>query len=113
MRELDWDNIRKAKDAYRDGASALPFDEKLRVMERLRTRAIALMDLRGPVRPLQGDPASNMHVFVPQPQKGVNNVRSSVNLALFGATAALVAAMTSAQSGAVPTVPRKSVERTR
>ena len=113
MPELDWDRIRKEKDAYRDSAASLPFEEKLQVMERLRDRALAMREHTGPAPRGHGEPASNIHVVVPHPQRDAENVRSVMNLGLFGVTATLAAAMVSRQSVSASPVAAtgKSVDR--
>ncbi len=89
MPNLDWDRVRREKDASRDIGASLPFDEKLRAMEMLRDRAVALRGFNKNPTAEQVQPASNILVSIPQSQ----NVRSVVNLAVFGAAATLVAAI--------------------
>lgn len=49
MSEFDWDLIRQGKDLHRVRLAALPFAEKVQILERLRHRAI---ELRGGWQPL-------------------------------------------------------------
>lgn len=41
MPDLDWERIQESKEEHRVALAALPFDEKLQLLERLRDRAQA------------------------------------------------------------------------
>lgn len=97
MNESDWDRIRRAKDAHRDKLAALPFNEKLQVLERLRERT----------RTLNGPPASSAErqstsnaVFSPLSQQNVGGAIGGVgvNASLFGVNASLAVAATALSS---------------
>lgn len=46
--DSDWDRIRREKEAHRAVAAARPFEEKVRILERMRTRSEALSAWRRP-----------------------------------------------------------------
>jgi hypothetical protein len=103
MPDLDWERIRQGKDAYRDRMAALPFEEKMRLLERLRVRTVAV------ARPLPSNSAlhgtaSNLRVFVLQRGEQVSaKADGNANVAFFGASSTLAVAMAPSQSNALTT----------
>lgn len=93
MPEFDWEHIRQGKDAYRDRMAALPFEQKLKLLERLRDRTLAVAGTL-PSLATQRSLASNLRVLVTHPPQQVgHNASGAANVGFFGATATLAAAL--------------------
>jgi hypothetical protein len=93
MAEHDWESIRRAKERYRDRMAELPFEEKLRMLERLRDRTMAVagswLSIANPRVPV-----SNGRVLDLRPTAQVGqNASSNANVGLSGARATLAAAV--------------------
>jgi hypothetical protein len=103
MREFDWDLIRRQKDAYRDSAAALPLGDKLRVLERLRDRALAMRSPHD--RSMNAVPIARTTVsMVSAPMRPVANMGKAVlNVSMFGASATFAAAIAQAHTGSATT----------
>ncbi|MHB1094742.1 MAG: hypothetical protein ACYC3F_01045 [Gemmatimonadaceae bacterium] len=109
MREPDWKRIREAKDAHRDRMAALPFDEKVKLLERMRERGLSFGAQEQALRRAQREPTSNVVISsTTQPATQVANNAMAGNFGVFGATATLIAAMAPAQSSAVVTTITKT-----
>jgi len=100
MSELDWERVRQGKDAYRDRMAALPFHEKMRLLDRLRERTAAIA---GPFPPANGNERTSkaiVHVSSGrQPAAEAGLTFGVINLGVFGAP--LVAAMQLGQTGTI------------
>jgi uncharacterized protein YaaQ len=104
MPEHDWERIRQAKDAYRDRMAALPFDEKLRLLERLRERTLEVAGLASTGKQRVG--ATNTRLIDVKATQVGQNASSVANASYFGARATLVAAiaaMTHSQTSTLTT----------
>ena len=86
MTESDWSIIRRGKAAHRLLRAALPFGEKLEILERLRERDETFRELRARQN-VSGMVAakSNVYTLDPHPPSGVLRIVTS-----FGANDALV-----------------------
>lgn len=89
---MDWDRIRKEKDAKRDRLAMQPFDEKLKTLERLHERTVAIA---GPQRPRAKGayPTANVQVAAP------SEPRARQSFGIFGVSAPFAMAVTSRSNG--------------
>jgi hypothetical protein len=100
MAELDWNGIQQRKDAHRDRMAALPFDQKMELLERLRVRTKAVADRSTAFSVGARASASTVQVSFgqhPVREAGMNTV-GAINLGVFGMSATLIAAMRPAPS---------------
>lgn len=96
MRDFDWKNVVRGKDAYRDQIAGRPFAEKLRMLDRLRERSVALS---GHSIPLGASPVAGVALNVSPSMHVVRGTNGTVNLSVFGASATFVSAIAPMQSG--------------
>lgn len=89
MPENNWDEIRRGKDAYRAKLAALPPDEKLTIIERLRDRAELIRGSASPASARQRELHANVHVIGMQDPQ---NVTGNIRLGVLGASSTLMAA---------------------
>lgn len=105
MSDFDWNTVVRRKDAFRDREAARPYAEKLRVLDRLRERAV---QLRGTSTVPDVAPVANMSLGL-----GANSVdlsavaTNSLNVSVFGASPTLVSAITSARAGSSLAITRQ------
>jgi hypothetical protein len=97
MSELEWEMVRRSKEARRDELAALPFVEKMRRLEALRDRMRELQASRPPK-------ASTLEsVAYAQVSALMATANGNLSVGFFGASPALVAAMATSQGSPVKT----------
>src|SRR5271154_4215849 len=109
MTEFDWDQIRTEKDLYRARAAELPFEEKLKILERLRDRVQTMSGRHQPAnaseRDLRANATNSANTLSIQPTGGL------IHLGVLGANSTLAAVVTaSARSSARATTIRSQPE---
>lgn len=109
MSDLDWEKIRRSKDAHRDELAALPFAEKMRRLELLRER---MREWQGSGRAgsTQRDGVSNIEISVGHwPETPAEPLVANVNprVGFFGAASALAVMVTSQGSTTTSGVPQR------
>lgn len=88
MTSIDWNRIREEKERYRADSAALPFEEKLRILDRLRERDKAFRRIRRHFGDQGRGPSSTGPL-----QTGFSHQSSgAIRLIVFGANMALLAA---------------------
>jgi len=92
MTDNEWDRIHRHKQSHRDASAALPISEKLRLLERLRDRAVSLGQLRRSAMSSAAQAAAP-HL---QTAPSVQATKGSIGLSVSGANASLFAVAASA-----------------
>ena len=87
MTSIDWNRIREEKELHRANSAALPFEEKLRILDRLRERDRAFRGIRRHFGDQGRGPSAGYL------QTGISHQSSgAIRLIVFGANTALLAA---------------------
>lgn len=106
MTEFNWERIRKEKDAHRDRLAALPFAEKLKALERLRARTLAVGGRDSFAGRVHRAPASNAQISVIVATPAGTKARiptASANAAFFGAAPTFAGAIAPSPLGVART----------
>lgn len=98
MSDSYWDRVRRDKDLHRATSAARPFEEKLRLLERMRERTQALRGSAYPISVRQSDSTSNVRTVALPPSEQVTS--GKIQIGTFGANATLTIAATRAESSA-------------
>src|SRR5580704_3652961 len=114
MSDFDWQRVRQIKDLYRAKLTALPFEEKLHILERLRLRASELRGMWQPTSAGERSATSNVRAFVGSwlftasvpivaSLPPVQTVSNATRLDMFGPSTTLLFAADFTQSSTLPT----------
>lgn len=108
MPEFDWSRIEREKNLHRDYLAALPTDERLRLIERLRDRGL---EMKGGIGRISRDSVTNVSVSVTPPPE--MTAVGAVHLNVLGASGTLVSAVFAPVNPTTTVVGTVTIEPTR
>jgi len=114
MSDFDWHRVQQIKELYRAKLTALPFEEKLHILERLRLRASELRGVWQPMSARERSATSNLRAFIGSwvvtaslpinaSLPPVQTVSNATRLDMFGPSTTLLFAADLTQSNTLPT----------